>query len=250
MKTPQVLAFILATTLPCLAEPQHPDQPARIAEGLQPGFSGDFETSIEGAWASRYIAEGREVFGENGVMSALAILSYQSFAVELWQGWSDGSADREFQGSLQCTLIDEPVSVTFGLTHINDTRGGDDDLDASVSISAPLPNGIAWDTEFYYGFDRDGFYLETGFSKTWETRIVDVTLGAHLGSNYGYVMDGHEGPDHYVISANLSRAINDCFRVTAGVSQHLVIDRDTARNAEDGELYDGTVFGFAAEYSF
>ena len=250
MKTYQALVFAILATLPCFAETQHLDQPARIAENLEAVSSGDFEISLEGAWASRYIAEGREVWEDNGVISALAILSYQNFAVELWQGWSDGSADREFQGSLQYTVIDEPMSVTFGLTHINDTRGGDDDLDASLSIAAPLPYGFEWDAEFYYGFDRDGFYLETGLSKSWETDIVDFTLGAHLGSNFGYVIDGHDGADHFVLTANLSRAVNDCFRVTAGVSQHFVIDRDTARNAEDEEFYDGTVFGFAAEYSF
>ncbi len=166
------------------------------------------------------------------------------------RGGHDGSADREFQGSLQYTLTEEPLFVTFGLTHINDTRGGDDDLDASVSLAAPLPCGFEWEAVFYYGFDRGGSYLETGLSKTWETAAMDVSVGAHFGSNFGYVIDGHEGADHFVLSADVSREINGCLTVSAGVARHFTIDRDSARDAEDLELYDGTVFGFSVGYIF
>jgi len=64
------------------------------------------------------------------------------------------------------------------------------------------------------------------------------------------VVDGHRGPDHFVLSAELSREIMDSLTVRAGYSYHFRIDRDPVRNVEDLELYGGPVLGFAAEYSF
>lgn len=232
------------------AEPIHLDQPARIGEISHDPAEEGFSSSLEAGWSSRYVAEGREAFGEDGMTTFLAILGYQDFSLELWQAFSDGSSSREFQASAFYTIPTEMVSATLGLTHINDTRGGDEDLDISLTLSGELFADIEWEAIYYYGFDRGGSYLETGISHTWETEFVDIALGAHLGTNFGYVEDGHEGADHFVLSADFSKAICECLTLSAGYSYVFDIDRDTTRNAEDLELYQGSVFGFAAEYLF
>ncbi|MEP3214294.1 MAG: hypothetical protein ABJQ29_13940 [Luteolibacter sp.] len=232
------------------AEAIHPDQPGRIGEPHHRAEAQGFYTSLEAGWASRYIAEGREAFGDNGLTSFLAILGYRDFSVELWQGLSDGSSAREFQASVYYSIPMDPVSITFGLTHINDTRGGDEDLDLSLTLSSELCSGIFWDTNFYHGSDRGGSYLESGISHTWETPYVDINLGAHLGTNFGYVVDGHKGADHFVLSADFSKEVAEGLTLSAGYSYIFDIDRDPTRHAEDQKLYQGSLFGFAAEYSF
>ncbi|MGJ8645239.1 MAG: hypothetical protein ACSHX9_17690 [Luteolibacter sp.] len=243
-----LIPFALAGSVS--AEPIHLDQPARIGEISQDHTEEGISSNLEAGWTSCYIAEGREAFGEDGMTTFLAILGYQDFSLELWQAFSDGSSSREFQASVFYTFPTEMVSATLGLTHINDTRGGDEDLDISLTLSGELFSALKWETIYYYGFDRGGSYLETGISRTWETECVDITLGAHLGTNFGYVEDGHEGADHFVLSADFSKAITESLTLSAGYSYVFDIDRDTTRNAEDLELYQGSVFGFAAEYSF
>ena len=226
------------------------DQQGRIrppdTETLESGFS----ASLEAGWASRYIAEGREAFDDDGMTTFLLGLGYDDFSLELWQAFSDGSSAREFQASIFYSLPIEPVSVTLGLTHINDTRGGDEDLDISLILSGDLFADLEWETIFYYGFDRGGSYLETGVSRTWETELVDISLGAHLGSNFGYVIDGHDGVDTIFLSADFSKEITESLTVSAGYSYYFDIDSDESRNEEDADLYQGSVFGIAVGYSF
>ncbi|MGJ8634632.1 MAG: hypothetical protein ACSHX7_12015 [Luteolibacter sp.] len=229
------------------------DQPGRIAETIsEPAATdnGDFLTSVEFAWASRYLAEGRTAFDDNGIFSALAAVGYRDVSLEVWQGFSDGSSAREFQASLFYAFDLEVFDMALGLTHINDTDGGDDDLDISIAFTGSLLAGLEWDAIYYYGFDRKGSYLEVGVSRTWETECVDVSLGAHLGSNFGYVMDGHEGADHFVLSADVSRELVEGLTVSAGYSYYFDIDADPITDPEDGDLFDGSVVGFAVEYVF
>lgn len=242
------LAVLAATG--SFAAPIHPDQPLRLSEGQHTHDGGDWESSFEASWNSRYLAEGREVWGDNGIFSGLAVITFQNFTLELWQGFSDGDAGREFQGSTQYTFHTDPVEVTLGLTHINDTRGGDDDLDASISFAGELPFCLEWNASFYHGFERDGSYLEAGISRTWETDAFDFSIGSHFGSNFGYVVDGHRGADHIVLSAEISREISEGFTLRAGYAYHFAIDRNPARHAQDQELYDGSLLGFSAGYSF
>lgn len=250
MRRLSVILFPLAIASAAFADPAHLGQTARIASHFRDSSEDEFQASIEAGWGSRYLAEGREVWADNGIFSGLLVLGFNDFAIELWQGFSDGTAEREFHGSVQYTVFRAPVSMTLGLTHVDDLSGGDNDNDASVSLIGPLPFGAEWDLNYYYGFERDGGFLEAGFSRTWEMDWVDVSLGAHLGSNLGYVVDGHKGPDHLVLSAELFREIMENLTVRAGYSYHFRIDRDPTSHIQDLELYGGPSLGIAAEYSF
>ena len=140
--------------------------------------------------------------------------------------------------------------MALGLTHINTLDGGDEDLDATIVFFGELPAGLEWETVYYYGFDRKGSYLEVGLSRTWELDWADVSLGANLGSNFGYVVDGHEGADHFALSAEISRELVEGLTVRAGYSYFFDIDADPLRDPEDADLFDGSVVGFAVEYIF
>lgn len=232
------------------AEPFPTNQPGLFAQSLDQEGTDPFSASLEAGWTSRYIAEGRETFDDDGMATFLASLGYQDFSLELWQALSDGSSLREFQASAFYSLPTDPIAITIGLTHINDTRGGDEDLDLSLALSGELFLDISWETLFYYGFDRGGFYLESGISRTWETPLVDIQTGLHLGSNFGYVTEGHEGPDHFAISIDFSKQITDALTVSAGYSYIFAIDRDIIRNPEDEELFQGSLVSLRTSYSF
>jgi hypothetical protein len=237
--------FLTATAASALTDPL--DQPGRSAE--HSGAEG-FSAVVETGWFNRYLLEGREAFGDSGVFSGLVSMSWSAFAMELWVGFADHSADREFVGSLLYAVPGAPLDLTLGISHITDMRGGEKDRDFSVGAGDELFLGLEWTAAFTYGVSRSGGYLETGIFRTFAFNDLEATLGSHLGSNFGYVQEGHPGPDHFAIRLEIARSFSEAFTLKMATAHHTPIRANELKHPDDGELFRGFHFGISGEYSF
>jgi hypothetical protein len=241
-----IIAVVL-TVLPASGHEFHFDQPGRSGVGPGDGFA---SFAFEAGWASRYISEGRETFGNSGIFSALAGVSFNPLAFELWHGASDSSADREFEASLFYSIPDLPVEAVLGLTYLTDLRGGDKDWDLSLGLSDELLLGIQWHADFTYAVNERGGYLEAGLTRDFQLGDFLIMGGSHLGANLGYVPDGHDGFDHWALQLEISRHIRQNLSVSYAVSYYMPIRENAGKHPADADLFDGLQFGIAAAFNF
>jgi hypothetical protein len=238
--------IILLTTTHAIAHSEYFDQPGRSANFNQ---DGSFSASTEAGWFNRYISEGREAFGNAGMFTTLTSLSYNSFGIELWGGFADSSADREFEAHAHYAIPNAPLNLNVGLSYITDGRGGDEDWETSISIGDDLFLGIEWTAVLVYDFG-DRSYLEAGISRIFHVAGFEAALGTHLGSNFNYVRDGHIGFDHYAIEFEISRQISETLTIRTAATSYTPIQKNAAKYTDDADLYNGVHFGIAAVVSF
>ncbi len=238
---------LLLTAACASAHTDHFDQPGRSSDYIEgPGFS----AAMEAGWFNRYLLEGREVFGTSGIFTTLLSASYDNLAVELWTAFSDSSSERELEASLLYSMSDAPLKPVFGITYITDTRDWGDNWDLSLGVGDELILGVEWNAAFTYGIAQTGGYIETGVLRSFALAGFESTLGAHLGTNLGYVEDGHKGPDHYAFRLEVSREILADLTLTAALAHYTPIQRNQTRHPDDGDLYEGYHFGIALERTF
>jgi hypothetical protein len=237
----------LLTLIPASGHDFHFDQPGRSGIGPNDGFAA---FSFEAGWASRYISEGRETFGNSGIFSALAGVSFSPFAFELWHGASDSSAERELEASLFYSIPDLPVEAILGLAYLTDLRGGDKDWDLLLGFSDELLLGIKWHAEFIYAVNQRGGYLEAGLTRDFRFSDFQIRVGSHLGANLGYVPDGHDGFDHWALQLEVSRQIRQNLSVSYAASYYTPIRENAGAYSADADLFDGLQFGIVAAFNF
>lgn len=234
-----------ATSLP--GHNFHSDQPGRGGAGV---IGGSSSFAFEAGWASRYLSEGRETFGNSGIFSALVGVSFNPLAFELWHGASDSSSDREFEASIYYSIPELPVETTLGLTYLTDLNGGDKDWDLSLGLRDELLLGIMWHTEFSYAINEPGGYLEAGLTREFQLGDFQVNVGSHLGANLNYVSDGHDGFDHWALQLAVSNHIRQNLSVTYALSYFTAINENAGKYAADADLFDGLQFAISAGFNF
>lgn len=228
------LLVILLTTACACAHTGHFDQPA-VAH-LR---ANDGHFSFETAWSNRYLLEGREAFGNNSILTFLATASYDQYTLELWSGFSDDSAEREFEAVFLYSIPKLPWNPTLGLAHINDFRGTTKEWDFSLGLGGEIAHGFEWQADFVYSLNQNGFYLETGIARPFDMDSFEFTPAAHIGTNLGYVEDGHNGPDHFSIQVQASRQIIESTILTATLAHYTPINKNSGKHADDDDLYRG-----------
>jgi len=240
-----------ALTAACILTPHafahtgHFDQPASVHIR-----SDEEHFTFEAAWSNRYLSEGREAFGNNGLLAFLATASYDPFSIELWSGFSDASAEREFEAALLYSIPLIPWSPTLGIAHVNDFRGTTEEWDFSLGLEGELAYGVEAQAEIVYGIDSNGFYIETGIARPFEMDRMAITPSAHMGHNFGYVADGHNGPDHFALQLQVSREITESSILSATLSHYTPIQKNSAKYADDDDLYRGLHFTISLGIAF
>lgn len=245
-----ITCFLICAASPLMAHTEHADQPNRSGTHTDSGENEDLHINLDTTWANRYLAEGRESFGSEGIFSAAVAVTYGDFSFESWNGFSDESSKREIELTLAYTLSMIPLAPTVGITHINDIGGEPEGWDFSFCLEGEIAYGIEWETSLNYGLNQRGAYLETGLHKTFITPWVNITAGSHLGSNFGYVEEGHDGPDHFALQLELSQEVIGGLEIHGGISHYTPINRRESSHPEDDSLYEGFQFSIGAGYRF
>jgi hypothetical protein len=243
--TKPLLLLTAILTPHAFAHVGHSDQPA----SAHIRFDDELFT-FEAGWSNSYLSEGREAFGNNGIFAFLATASCDQYAIELWSGFSDAGAEREFQAVFLYSIPSILWNPTLGIAHINDFRSTIKEWDLSLGLKGEFAFGIAWQADFVYGLDPNGFYLETGIARPFVLNRLEITPSAHIGTNLGYVADGHHGPDHFAIQLQASRQFAESITLSTTLAHYTPINKNSAKYADDDILYRGLHFTISLGVAF
>jgi hypothetical protein len=205
---------------------------------------------IEASWSNRYLSEGRKAFGNNGVFAILGAATYGNHALELWSGFSDGSAGREFEAVYLHSFTGIPCNPTLGIGHINDFRGETEEWEFSLGLVGELGWEIEWLADMAYNPEANGIYLEAGLARTFVAAGFEITPSTHIGANAGYVADGHNGPDHIAVELMCGRGIGESITLNAIIAYYEPISKNASRHPDDADLYRGLHLTFSIGASF
>jgi hypothetical protein len=202
-------------------------------------------------WASRYLSEGRQNWGNAGILTLGTAAGAGPFGVELWQGLADSSADREFQATgAYSHLLAGGTSLGFRSTLVSDTRGHSD-WEFGLAATGLLFAGIEGSAQLYHSTGPNGAYLEIDLSRPliglagW-----DLGIGADTGSNFGYVRNGHRGPDHFGLRLEGEYGISPRGALTTSLARYSPLGRNVRSHPGDASLYDGWFFRIGAQWKY
>lgn len=273
MKKPKFLsiAAVLLVTAPLHALAQYEEYDAYSSydgyegydTGSKAGISGTFgraggsgsgsswTAAAAAEWTSKYLREGRRQFGRAGVIGLTGSIAYNPLELELWQGFADSNAGREFQGTLRFKHQFEELLFGMRVTHISDTRSGPDDWEFGATLLGDLFYGVKWKGDVYFGDQSNAVYTEGTLFKEWKPAPEWLlTAAGKLGANLGYVRDGHRGPDHLLLNVEIARSISTRGRVFGGLGHQFAIDRNESRRPGDARLHDGWLLNLGTSWSY
>lgn len=201
-------------------------------------------------WTSRYLSEGRENWGNSGMIAGVVGVGHGPLGIELWQGFADSSADREFQGSLAWSHEVGEVSVALRGSWISDTRG-ESGWEFGVGAEGESWHEVTWRAEIYFAPQPNGAYLECGLSRElMHLGGWTVGVGADGGVNMGYIRDGHRGMDHIGVRLDGETKITEDVVIQMSIARYQAIGRNVRSHPGDDPLYNGWFLRAGAKWEY
>ena len=209
------------------------------------------DTHAHIGWESRYALEGRDSLDGGSLMSSSVEASYDHFFGGLWYGRSSSNDFRELHFGLGVIQETNNFEYYLAYTHllfpVEETS--DSEWGAGFSYNS-LPFGLSSGLDLVYSVDSKGTFFEWTTSKPF--KIIDLwesSFGTGLGWNEDFVSDGHDGWNHFSLSANGRRALSDRVGLVLHGVQSWAINRDLAFEG-DVSLKDFFHFGVSLEAQF
>ncbi len=149
-----------------------------------------FELGLQTGWASKYISEGVDSFGEGGIWEFNPELMYQGFALSLWYGVSDSinASELKIMGSYEFKLTDQ-LSLIPSFEHAVASPGREEAETPAVGLAY---EALPW--------------LTVGGDVQW-----DVRVGRWNGYYDVFVEVSHDLCDRVTVAAMALYAFNDGF---------------------------------------
>ena len=202
-------------------------------------------------WESRYILEGRDSLEGGSLWSSSVEASYDHVFGGLWYGRSSNNDFRELHLGLGLKQEIGNFESYLAFTHLlfPAEETSDAEWGAGFSYDA-LPYGMETGLDLVYSLDAEGTFIEWSLSKpfavleSWET-----SLGSTLGWNEGFVSDGHDGLNHFSLSASGRRSLTENLGLVLHGAQSWAIDQDLTF-VDDISLKDIFHFGISLEAEF
>ena len=239
----------------CLAQHHHNIQPvpqhgdAHDPAVEHPEFP--IELSVAGAWESRYVSEGRDNLDDDSLASAEATAGYKGFSVGAWAAESPDQDYREYNYWLEYSYEWQAFAFIAAYTYLDFHTDDADDRELSFYIAYTLPYEIELEIGGYYSDESSGTFYEGTLSKEIET-LEDLSLipFMNLGSNDGYLEEGHNGLNHLALGLELNYSLSEDFSIGGYVARNFEIDSDSETHADDDLLEDFTYYGIHVNFSF
>ena len=246
-------AFLCAQI--CIAQHHHNVQPvpqhgeAHDPAVAHPAFP--LEVSLAAVWDSHYVSEGRNNLDDDGLASAEATIGYQGFSLGAWAAESPDQDYREYNYWLEYRYEWEAFTVTAAYTYLDFDTDDADDKEFSFYIGYALPYDLQLEIGGYYSDESSGTFYEGTLSAEFElTEAWALTPFINLGSNDGYIAEGHNGLNHLALGVELNYALSEYFSIGGYLAHTIAIDSDASDHADDDLLEDFTYCGVNVIFSF
>ena len=193
-------------------------------------------------WESRYVTEGRDNLSGNNLVSASTEFAIDEFSVVPWFAASPASDYAEFNLNivhgfkLADTLL---IYAGYNRIQARDHGVSSDDNEISLDLAYKLSKQLNLLASVYHSFDADGSFMELAVKR--KQRINDTTrfrVQAVLGTNAGYVADGHHGLNNFQLRANITYEPVTQMELYAYSGYNIAINDDKTRYAGDSLLDD------------
>ena len=206
-------------------------------------------------WESRYVTEGRDNLSGEGLVSVSSDFNVgEVFSVIPWLADGIGTDYREFNLSfVGGTRLTDNFLLYAGYTWLyaraQDESANDDEV--SLGFVYEWTKNLSAAAVAYHSFYASGTFIETtvryGASIS---QTLDYSLQAILGANDGYVIDGHDGLNHFQLRANIEYEPVKNVQLYSLVGYTRAINRDAYNYAEDETLGNFVWAGIGFIYLF
>jgi len=209
------------------------------------------ELGLAGAWESHYVSEGRDNLDGDSLAGLEATIGYQGFTVGAWGAESPDQDYREYHYWLEYSYEWQAFTFTAAYTYLDFDTDGADDKEVSLYIAYALPYALQLEIGGYYSNESSGTFYEGTLSAEIElTEELIVIPFANLGSNDGYIAEGHNGLNHLALGLELNYALSEYVSVGAYLAHTSAIDSDSNEHSDDDLLEDFTYYGLNLIFSF
>jgi hypothetical protein len=210
------------------------------------------EFSISGAWESRYATEGRDNLDGDSLAGTTIEAAFKGLSVGAWYASSPDVDYREFDASLTYSVEWNDLEAYISYTHLRFLADEEDDNEIGVGFAySRLPGGLALGLDSYYSFEAEGAFLEASIGGEYEVlNRLTLAPSAVLGWNSGYISDGHDGANHFMLSCEAIMPIKDGLDLAVTVAYSWAIDADPERYPGDETLADFPSVGVALRAAF
>lgn len=200
--------------------------------------------TLSAGWDSSYLFHGTDV-GDNLIWQKLdytkQITDKLSFNIGEWYGHLFDYEYNEIDIYTGLRYNAGPVNLTVGFTWYKYLDGStlDGQYEPSFSIST---NNLPVDlyATYYYDFEVDGTYLETGISKTFKINDkVSAVASANVGYNIGYNTD-EDGWNHVGVRLAFPISLTKTATLTPYIAGNFALDATKGYFAQD-DLFLGGV---------
>lgn len=134
---------------------------AGLAEDQDP--LSELEVSVEAAWDSRYVSEGRDNLDKKGLAGTTVEAAFRGISLGVWYAACPDSDSeyREFNASATYGVEWKSFEAYLSYTHLRFLADDEDDneLGAGIAYTA-LPANLALGLDGYYSFESEGSFFE------------------------------------------------------------------------------------------
>ena len=205
-------------------------------------------------WESRYVTEGRDNLAGKSLVSVSTEFSVEEFSVVPWVAGSGDIDYSEFNlNVVYGSRFTEKLTLYTGYNYVYTRSFGEntDDNEISFDLAYNWLKHVNALASIYHSFDASGSFMEVTLKYNNKiNNMLFYSVHGVLGTNAGYVADGHNGPNHFQLRANASYYPLTQLELYTYAGYNMAINRDAAKYAGDETLTDFLWGGIGLSYLF
>jgi hypothetical protein len=231
-------------------------EPATTAIPVETGTGGDirierkYRTVAESLyewhghllWESRYVTEGRDNLSGKNIASVSTEFAIDEFSVVPWFATSPSADYSEFNLNIVYgAQLAQGLVIYAGYNRIQARDNGvsGDDNEISLDLAYKFSKQLNLLASVYHSFDADGAFIELALKRGHRlNEKTRIRAQAVLGTNAGYVSDGHHGLNNVQLRANITYEPALRMELYAYGGYNIAINRDETRYTGDVLLDD------------
>ncbi|MCL1142785.1 hypothetical protein [Shewanella gaetbuli] len=215
----------------------------------------EIDFSLDLAWDSQYISEGRNNLDDGGIAWAMASINQDNLIIYAVLGRGDQSHYIEWNFGVEYAVnFAENFEATFGyqrLEFYGAERASDNELFSTLTYS-----GVEWlipAISYTYSTEAAGYFIEVSLHSPWEiTDTFTVTPYVLQGFDFNYVTEEHNGANHFQFGLELGYQFTDNIYAMAHVNHSIALDdiKQQAKNEQFEDDLDQTYAGVFINWQF
>ncbi|UJF22359.1 hypothetical protein [Shewanella sp. OMA3-2] len=195
------------------------------------------EFTLDMAWDSEYISEGRNNLNKGGIAWGVASVHQDDLVVFAALGRGDQTHYIEWNFGVEYTLhLHAQLEATIGyqrLEFYGDERASDNELFSSLTYT--LVNWLLPTVSYTYATEAAGYFVEVSLHSPWDiTEQLSVTPYMLQGFDFQYVTEQHDGANHIQFGVEAGYALSNNVKLSMHISRTKALEDIKREASVDG----------------